>query len=493
MKIRRHKFPGAALALLLAFMLQSCGDKKQNTEALFFYCAAGLKPAVSEIADEYSKKYNVDVLLQYGGSGTLLSNIRVAQRGDLYLAGDESYMEQAREHQLIDETAPVAYLTPVIVVRKGNPKNIRTVQDLLRPEIKVSLANPAATSIGRLTKEMLQQSGQWQKLREHVTVLKPTVNDIANDVKIGSVDAGIVWDATGNQVPELQNIAVPEFNKCIKQVTIAVLKSTENPTASLRFMRYLTARDKGLQVFEKFGYKPIDGDVWEETPELLFYSGGVNRVAVEKAIRAFEEREGVRVTTVYNGCGILVSQIKAGQKPDAYLTCDTSFMRQVEDRFTEIENVSSTAIVILADKENRHHIRSLQDLTQAGLKIGVCNPRQSALGELTANLLKRHRLYEAVMKNVRSQTPTADLLVNQMRAGALDAAIVYLANTSQVKDKLTIIPIETGDATATQNFGLGVNSRHKYLMRRLFQFITSDSSQKNYRAHGFEWEYKSKQ
>ncbi len=484
----------AALALLLAFILQSCGGaKKQGNEALFFYCAAGMKPAVSLIADEYSKKYGVDIQLQYGGSGTLLSNIRVAQRGDLYLAADQSYIEKAREYNLIDETASVARLTPVVIVKQGNPKNIRTIKDLLRPDVRVAIANPAAASIGRLTKKMLQESGQWQRLRQHVKVLKPTVNDVANDVKIGSVDAGIVWDATGNQYPELQNIAVPEFDRHVKQVTIAVLKSSKNPTAALRFIRYLTARDRGLLVFEKLGYTPIDGDAWEEKPRLLFYSGGVNRIAVDKAIRAFEEREGVRVTTVYNGCGILVSQIKAGQKPDAYLTCDTTFMRQVKDIFSEVQDISSTPIVILADKGNPRNIRSLRDLTKPGLKLGVCNPQQSALGELTANMLKRHGLYEAVMKNVRSQTPTADLLVNQMRTGSLDAAIVYLANTSQVKDKLAIIPIMVDDATATQNLGLGVNSRHKHLMRRLFQFITSDSSRENYLANGFEWEYKDQQ
>jgi molybdenum ABC transporter molybdate-binding protein len=210
-------------------------------------------------------------------------------------------------------------------------------------------------------------------------------------------------------------------------------------------------------------------------------------VAVDKAIRAFEKREGVRVTTVYNGCGILVSQIKAGQRPDAYLTCDTSFMAQVNNRFSEIQNVSKTQIVIIADKANTHNIHSLQDLTKKGLKIGVCNPQQSALGTLTARLLKRRSLYESIMKNVRSQTPTADLLVNQMRTGSLDAAIVYMANTSQVKDKFTIIPVE--NANATQNFGLGVNSGHKNLIRRLFQFIISDSSKKNYLKNGFEWKY----
>jgi hypothetical protein len=47
----------------------------------------------------------------------------------------------------------------------------------------------------------------------------------------------------------------------------------------------------------------------------------------------FEQREGVRVTRVYNGCGILVTQMHSGTRPDAYFSCDVSFMDQVRDLF----------------------------------------------------------------------------------------------------------------------------------------------------------------
>lgn len=478
-----------AMILGLAFLILCAGCGKENArESLLFYCAAGMKPAADPIVRDYAEKYKVDVQVQYGGSGTLLSNIRIAKRGDLYLAADMSYIREAKKFGLIDEIQPVAYLKPVIAVKAGNPKNIRSLADLSRPDVSVAIANPDAASVGRLTQKMLTGLGMWDSLKDRFKVLKPTVNEVANDVKIGSVDAGIIWDATGNQYPEIQNINVPEFEEYKEQVTVAVLKSTTNSAAALRFIRYLSARDRGLLIFKELGYSVVNGDKWEEEPDLLFYSGGVNRIAVENTIKRFEEREGVQVTRVYNGCGILVSQIKAGQKPDAYLTCDTSFMDPVEDEFTEIENVSSTRIVIITTLENPHHIKSLEDLGKKGLKIGVCNPQQSALGFLTERMLKSPGLYDAIMPNVRSQTPTADLLVNQMRTGSLDAAIVYEANVSQVRDKLNVIFIEGPKGYAIQNFGLGLNSDHKFLMRRLFEFITSEESKSRYLNSGFEWQ-----
>jgi molybdate transport system substrate-binding protein len=485
--LNRYQKFSTLLLFSFVFILSSC-DKDKSADTLFFYSAAGIKPAVAEIVDQYAREYNVDVQVQYGGSGTLLSNIRIANRGDLYLAADESYIDNAKEYGLIDEVQPVAFLKPVIAVKSGNPKNIVSLQDLYRQDINVAIANPDAASIGRLTRKILTELGIWDRVRNNIKVLKPTVNDVANDIKIGSVDAGIIWDATGNQYSEIENITVPEFEKYKEQVTIAVLKTSKKSEQTLRFIRYFSARDKGLLTFKKLGYNIIDGDTWQEEPRILFYSGGVNRLAIENTIQKFEKREGVQVTRIYNGCGILVSQIKAGQKPDAYLTCDVTFMDQVESQFTEIEDVSSTRIVILTDLDNKNNIQTLADLSKKGLRIGVCNPEQSALGFLTSSMLKALGLFDSIMPNVRSQTPTADLLVNQIRTGSLDAVIVYEANASNVKDKLKVIPIERKEAFAIQNFGLGVNSDHKYLMRRFFAFLTSEQSRQNYEMNGFEWQ-----
>jgi molybdenum ABC transporter molybdate-binding protein len=468
-------------------MLTGCSKPIQ--ENLFFYCAAGMKPAVSEIVKEYQKQYNVKIDIQYGGSGTLLANLRVAKKGDLYLAGDSSYIDTAQEYNLIDEVQEVAYLTPVIGVRKGNPQQIKVLRDLLKSGLRIAIGNPDAASIGRQSKKILSQVGMWDGVQQNIQVLKPTVNELANDLKLGTIDAAVIWDATGKQYPEIENVIVPEFEKHKKRVTVAVLKTCKNPTVALSFLRYLSASDKGLSVFKKLGYIPVDGDPWEEVPELLFYSGGVNRVAIDNTLNAFEKREGVRINRIYNGCGILVSQIKAGQRPDVYLTCDTTFLDQVEDLFYDIEDISSTKIIIAVQKDNPSNLKTLEDLTGKGFKLGVCNPKQSALGHLTAEMLKSMQLYERIMRNVVSQTPTADLLVNQLRTGSLDAVIVYEANVSQVKDYITYIYIEDPRASATQNYGFGHTSKYRYLTKRLMKVLSSSDSRVEYEKQGFDWKY----
>lgn len=484
-----HKIRLNPLSTLIFIILMGSCKNVDEEKSLLLYCAAGTKPVAEKVAKDYYKEYGVRIDIQYGGSGTLLANLRIAQQGDLYLAADKSYIDEAKKFGLLNETQSLAQIKPVIAVTKGNPKNIQNIEDLFNSNIKVALANPDAASIGRLTKKMLIDSQQWQDLEQNISVLLPTVNEITNSIKIGASDAGIVWDAIANQYETIDIVSTPLFDSYIKNITIGVLKYSNNPTEALKFLRYFSAKDKGSIVFNNLGYKAIDGDSWSEKPRILFYSGGVNRLAIDQTIQSFEKREGVEVIRVYNGCGILVSQIKAGQQPDAYLSCDSSFMTQVETKFNHITDISKTEIVIVTKNNNPKNIQNLNDLTKNNLQIGICNAQQSALGSLTKRMLERLGIWDEVYKNIRSQTPTADLLVNQIRTGSLDAVIVYEANIASIRDKLNLIRIDNDDAIAMQNFGISINSDNYYLTRRLLEALTNETSKNKYLDNGFQWNF----
>ncbi len=141
----------AALSFLLVWNSDTSVSVSSD-QPLVIYCAAGLKPPVDEIARAYERAYGRSIQLQYGGSGMLLSNIRIVARGDLYLAADRSYIDQAKQQGLVDEVMPLARIRPVIVVKKSNPKHIETIEDAERAwsnrfqsrEVKLLLAVSAS-------------------------------------------------------------------------------------------------------------------------------------------------------------------------------------------------------------------------------------------------------------------------------------------------------------------------------------------------------------
>ena len=152
-----------AAALLVGLLFWKPGEtgRAKITQPLIVYCAAGIKPPMEAAARAYEQAYEVNIQLQYGGSGTLLSNLRVSRQGDLFLAADDSYLQIARTNLLVDEVIPLARIRPVIAVRKGNPKKIAGLSDLLREEVVVAQANPDAAAVGKVTRDLLLKSGEW--------------------------------------------------------------------------------------------------------------------------------------------------------------------------------------------------------------------------------------------------------------------------------------------------------------------------------------------
>ena len=467
----------------LAWRLVSPSPPAEAGGAIMVYCAAGVRPPVEACV----KSFGRPVELSFGGSQALLASATVSKQGDLFIPGDDSYLRIAREKGLLAETIPLARMRPVLAVRKGNPKGVRTLADLLRKEVTLVLPSPEATASGKLVKEALEKAGRWAEVDARKAVSKPTVNDVANDLKLGVADAGFVWDATVRQYPELEAVPVPELAGAAATISAGVLRSSERPAAALRFARWLAAPDRGGPEFAKDGYEPAGGDPWDETPTVLMFGGAMLRPALEPTIQAFERREGCAVTRVYDGCGILVGRMKTGVRPDLYFACDVSFMTQVKDRFPTSQDVSINQLVILVKKGNPHGIAALKDLAKPGLRLGIGNEKQCALGVITQETFVQSKLREAIEKNVVSRQPTGDLLVNQIRAGPLDAIVAYLSNSTGSGDALEAIKVDLPCAMATQPVAVDPQSPRRQLASRLVEAFLSENSKAVFKAEGFRW------
>jgi molybdenum ABC transporter molybdate-binding protein len=484
------------LALTALFVsLFALTHRSPGVGDLSIYCAAGMRYPMVQVVEQYEAEYDVTVRVQYGGSNTLFSSLQVSGSGDLFLAADASYVDMARAKGLAAERLPLATMCPVIVVSKKNETGIQSVDDLLQPGLRLALGNPDAAAIGKKTKQLLEASGHWSSLDEQVNqngVYKPTVNEVANDVKLGSVDAGIVWDTTAAQYDELQAIHVPELDKGTVQVEICVLNSTQNPTAALHFARYVAARDRGLQTFADESYNVVEGDVWQDVPELTFFAGSVNRRALEPVLQAFEKREGVRINTVYNGCGILTGQMRIIEKkqdetfPDTYMACDVYYLETVKDLFQEAVNVSDTDIVIAVEKGNPKQIKTIRDLLKPDVRVVIGQPEQCTIGVLTRRLLEHEGVYEELLENnVVAQKETSAALVPSITTKSADATFAYRTDTLAERDKVDVIALDSELSKAIQPFSIAKSSKQKYLGRRLFESITQ--SRDAFESVGFHW------
>lgn len=229
------------------------GDRR---EPLIVHIAAGIRPPMESIAAEFERATGQRVELRFAGSGNLLPSYELTKQGDLFLPADESYMQVVREKHLVAEVFSLARMRAVVLLKAGETR-VKTFADLLRPEVRVAQANPDAAAIGKLTRERLHSRGLWSKLDQNTTVFKGTVTDVANAVKLGAVDAGVVWDAVAFQYPGLTTLKLIELDTVTATVQIAVLQSSANPAMARQFARYCSAADEGLVHFRRQGFSEV--------------------------------------------------------------------------------------------------------------------------------------------------------------------------------------------------------------------------------------------
>ena len=246
---------GAAIALLVGALVWLGADSslhRRPAVILQVNCAAGLKGPVDELAAEYEKQFGTRVIVQYGGSGTLLATVALSKSGDLFIPADESYLALAQAKNLVADSIKLAAMRPVLAVAKGNPKGITGWNDALeRPDLRLGLCNPDSAAIGMKIREIAKARGEWEKLESAADVIKLTVSELALDLKSGALDLAFVWDQTAASVEGLEVVPCEELSKSVATVPVIVLTSSKVAGESLRFASWLASEEHGVPVFRR--------------------------------------------------------------------------------------------------------------------------------------------------------------------------------------------------------------------------------------------------
>ena len=94
------------------------------------------------------------------GSGYVLSQMILGNKGDIYFPGSSDYMEIAKRKEVVfpETERTVVYLVPAINVHRGNPKKVKTLKDLARRDLKVAIANPEGVCVGAYAVEIIESA-----------------------------------------------------------------------------------------------------------------------------------------------------------------------------------------------------------------------------------------------------------------------------------------------------------------------------------------------
>ena len=241
-------FPVASV-LVVAFLAgcakQEDGDGEKPS--LILFCGAGIREAADPLIDAFAAEAGIRVIPTYAGSGQLLAQISAHQKGDLFMPGAALYVDRAVEEGLADASTrrAVAVFIPVIFTRKGNPKGISGLSDLTRPGLRLGLGDERACAVGRKTVKIFEKNGIEQAAVDaNVVVKTTTVNDLGVRVKLGTVDAVILWDANARHFADDGTVVpIPAEQNLPSTIPVVRLNSSRHPQAAQRFIDFVTSEN----------------------------------------------------------------------------------------------------------------------------------------------------------------------------------------------------------------------------------------------------------
>jgi sulfate/thiosulfate transport system substrate-binding protein len=216
----------------------------------------------------------------FGASGDQSRAVEAGQKADVVSFSVEPDMTRLVEAGLVSpdwkQTPTKGLVTTSVVsfiVRKGNPKHIRTWDDLLKPGVQVLTPNPFTSGAAKWN--LLAAYGAKSEggknpeaglgfLRElitkHVKVQDKSGREALQDFTSGNGDVLLSYEyeaTTAQKKGEKVDFVTPDDTIKIN-IDIAKLKNA--PPSAQKFLDYVLSKP-GQEKFAEWGYRPVDEEV----------------------------------------------------------------------------------------------------------------------------------------------------------------------------------------------------------------------------------------
>lgn len=252
------------LSLLLTLFsgCSSNGSSKNSSEnalketTITIAAAASLKNCMDEkLIPMFNEKYpNIKVQATYDSSGKLKTQIEEGAEIDVFISAATKQMNELNKEELIEDDSIVDLLENkiVLIVLKGNTKEIKSFQDILKCD-KIAIGDPESVPAGQYAKELFENLKIWDEVSSKAS-LGTNVTEVLNWVAEGSADSGIVYstDASSKDKVEVV-IEAPEGSVSKIIYPVGIIKASKHKEEAKNFTDFLQSNE-AMKVFESYGF-----------------------------------------------------------------------------------------------------------------------------------------------------------------------------------------------------------------------------------------------
>ena len=232
------------------------------------FAAASLEATLTEIADLYKEVApEVTLTFSFESSGTLRTQIIEGAVCDLFISAGQSQMndleagqnETGADFVYSDTRIDFVENKVVLAVPDDNPAGIETFSDLATDKLSLLCIGNDDVPVGSYSLEILDTLGIdiAQLESDGKVTYASNVTEVANQVKEGAVDCGIIY-ATDAYTYELTVVDQATSDMCSQVIyPAAVMKSGSGEAAEAAaqaFLDYLHTDESAIAVLEGVGF-----------------------------------------------------------------------------------------------------------------------------------------------------------------------------------------------------------------------------------------------
>jgi molybdate transport system substrate-binding protein len=230
--------------LALLGLAASCGGDGGSGEPIDVYAAASLAEVFPQI--------DPDARFSFAGSDELAAQIREGAQADVYAAASSEYPQELFEEELVEQPVTFASNRVVLVVPRGNPAAIESVEDILRSGTRLVVAAEGVPA-GDYTRTVLETLGLSAAL-ENVVSNEDDVKGVATKVALGEADAGFVYATDVAPVEgQVGVFELPAGSQPPIEYQVAVVTSTDEVDGARAFIERLRG-DEGRSILDAAGF-----------------------------------------------------------------------------------------------------------------------------------------------------------------------------------------------------------------------------------------------
>ena len=232
------------------------------------FAAASLEATLTEIADLYKEVApEVTLTFNFDSSGTLRTQIKEGAVCDLFISAGQSQMndleagqnEDGADYVYADTRIDFVENKVVLAVPDDNPAGIETFSDLATDKLSLLCIGNDDVPVGSYSLEILDTLGIdiAQLESDGKVTYASNVTEVANQVKEGAVDCGIIY-ATDAYTYELTVVDQATADMCSQVIyPAAVMKSSSGEAAEAAaqaFLDYLHTDESAIAILENVGF-----------------------------------------------------------------------------------------------------------------------------------------------------------------------------------------------------------------------------------------------